>query len=104
MGRGRTEAEARAAVMRRFGDRTQVHVDCRRMALQRIEREDWSMMIDKLWHDLRMAIRSLSRRPGLSAVVVLTLALGIGSTTAIFSVVNGVLLRPLPMRTLRGWR
>ncbi len=54
------------------------------------------MMIDKLWHDLRMALRSLSRRPGLSAVVVLTLALGIGSTTAIFSVVNGVLLRPLP--------
>jgi len=47
---------------------------------------------------LRLAIRQLSRTPGLSAIVVLTLALGIGATTAIYSVVSGVLLRPLAFR------
>src|SRR4026209_2368627 len=47
-------------------------------------------------NDLRYAIRSPSRTPGFSLAVILTLGLGIGATTAIFSVVRGVLLRPLP--------
>ena len=54
------------------------------------------MKMTGLWNDVRFALRGLARAPGFTAITIGTLALGIGATSAIFSVVNGVLLKPLP--------
>jgi putative ABC transport system permease protein len=86
---GMTPEEARAAALRQFGNV---------MSTKEITRTAWTFpLLESILHDIRYGWRQLGRNPGFTAVAVLTLALGIGANTAIFSLINTVMLRYLPV-------
>lgn len=87
---GMAPDEARAAALRSFGNPT---------LLREQTRETWSWYwLEKFWRDVRYGTRTLLRSPGFSLMAVLVMALGIGATTALFTIVQNVLLKPLPFR------
>src|SRR5258708_27782289 len=88
VGAGMTPDEARVSAMRSLGGSAQIEEQCREKRRVRI--------VEDLLQDLRYGFRQMRRSPGFSALAVLCLTLGIGANAAVFSWIEGILLRPFP--------
>src|SRR6185295_8055684 len=95
---GMSEAQARKATMERFGDFTDVRDECQSLSNDRARMRQRADRVDALRQDLRFALRTFGANRAVTLVAAMTMAIGIGANTAVFSVAYGVLLRPLPFR------
>src|SRR5215210_2591230 len=87
---------ARVEAVRRFGDLEGTRKACSALDRSKETQMKWMQMLEALGQDVRFAGRQLAKSPGFTFVIVLTLALAVGASTSIFSVVHGILLKPLP--------
>ena len=93
---GLDDAQARTRARERFGDITSIRAECVASEQRLIHRERRMTLGEEITSDLRMAIRSARRAGGFTFTAMLTVALGVGATTAVFSLVEAILVRPLP--------
>jgi predicted permease len=92
-----TQENLRAGMTRTAAERAaRVQVGGIEATKARVRSAGWEAVLETSWHDVRHALRGLRRSPGFSALAMLTIALGMGANTAMFSVINAVILRPLP--------
>ncbi len=97
MAQGMTASQARQAALDKFGDLRRARRECRVIGHQREQRMRLRQYVSELRQDAAFSIRQILATPAFSVVAIATLALGIGATTAIFSAVNAVVLRPIPV-------
>ncbi len=95
---GWTSEAARREALRHFGDLDRLREECAAIGRRRDRRRSLRMIAGDFGTDVRYALRQLRTAPGFAVAAILTLALGMGGTTAIFSVVEGVMLRPYAFR------